>query len=902
MKVLFLFVATLSALPALAGGIGEEFRVKRKPVFEFRATPNVSRNGDEVTIRFTAKAFCDATVAIEDAEGRILRHLACGVLGPNAPNPFRKDSLEQKLAWDGKDDQGDYVDDLSRVAVRVSLGLQARFERHFMWAPHRRITAGVWWEPNLPAPFAAGPNGVYVCDGNLFDHVRLFDHEGRYKRTVYPFPSDKLGRLKGVPTKTFPQSGKTLPVKGGGYESTMLTSGTTAHGGYLTQLKGRGATAMAVGSGRIALAMLYMNRLGTDGSTGGLPITGPATTVFYKGPWFKRDTVPRSSALSPDGKTVYLAGFFGSAGVGANHRVRWIQGVGRIGFEDGEKLEVFAGTFAKGEIKGGTKPGEFRVPSSVAVDRKGRVYVADHFNNRVQVFDPSGKHLKSLPVAHPVDLSIDPRTGELYVFSWHLNSMEHGTSRVKPQLAHLGPFEKPDVLAKYSLPLDRLHGRSGSALGLTWRALVDPWAPAGPTVWLFDTPGSPPSVFRVDKKGRKLVKIADFDAMTTAAMPAEKHERLSGIGRLTRDWNWRMAVNPVTGDVFVLRKGPDMWDRPFVIRPDTGRIRSVSLPFEVDDMAFDIDGHAYLRRLGGGGGTDIVRYDVSHLGQWREIPFDYGESRRLKRGEKILSALPVPGGSLHHQGGIWVSAKGHIAVAYTDAKWRPKIFRGRGGNTMVSIWDRHGKPVHRDAVRGIGYVDGLFIDKDDNVYLASDGRRTGYFSGKTGTLAKLRPAGRILSRRGAIVPLKDLPDRPQETDAGWWQGAEWFYGGLGFTGKPSPGCHCPHYRPTHDYFARTFAPETQHYTVAVLDSAGNLILRIGRYGNVDEGVPLIDDGTVKGWKPRSIGGDEVGLFYPAYLATHSDRRLYIADPGNMRIVCVKLGYHTSHSVRLVERD
>ena len=41
-----------------------------------------------------------------------------------------------------------------------------------------------------------------------------------------------------------------------------------------------------------------------------------------------------------------------------------------------------------------------------------------------------------------------------------------------------------------------------------------------------------------------------------------------------------------------------------------------------------------------------------------------------------------------------------------------------------------------------------------------------------------------------------------------------------------------------DYFNRSFATEHLTYSVAVLDSAGNLILRVGRYGNVEDGKPL----------------------------------------------------------------
>ena len=73
------------ALLVLAGSLGElqaadidEFKVKRQEVFEFTEKPAIQRDGDRVIIRFTSKALCDATVAIEDASGRIVRHLASG--------------------------------------------------------------------------------------------------------------------------------------------------------------------------------------------------------------------------------------------------------------------------------------------------------------------------------------------------------------------------------------------------------------------------------------------------------------------------------------------------------------------------------------------------------------------------------------------------------------------------------------------------------------------------------------------------------------------------------------------------------------------------------------------------------------------------------------------------------
>ena len=41
----------------------------------------------------------------------------------------------------------------------------------------------------------------------------------------------------------------------------------------------------------------------------------------------------------------------------------------------------------------GTKPGEFNIPHSVGVDSRGRVYVSDRENNRIQIFDGSGRFL-----------------------------------------------------------------------------------------------------------------------------------------------------------------------------------------------------------------------------------------------------------------------------------------------------------------------------------------------------------------------------------------------------------------------------------------------------------------------------------------------------------------------------
>jgi DNA-binding beta-propeller fold protein YncE len=72
---------------------------------------------------------------------------------------------------------------------------------------------------------------------------------------------------------------------------------------------------------------------------------------------------------------------------------------GDIFIADGEGPNTRIVKFSKGGkfIKWwggkGTDPGQFNVPHSIAMDSKGRIYVADRSNNRIQIFDQTGKFL-----------------------------------------------------------------------------------------------------------------------------------------------------------------------------------------------------------------------------------------------------------------------------------------------------------------------------------------------------------------------------------------------------------------------------------------------------------------------------------------------------------------------------
>jgi hypothetical protein len=178
------------------------------------------------------------------------------------------------------------------------------------------------------------------------------------------------------------------------------------------------------------------------------------------------------------------------------------------------------------------------------------------------------------------------------------------------------------------------------------------------------------------------------------------------------------------------------------------------------------------------------------------------------------------------------------------------------------------------------------------------------------TLMKFKAGGGgkfVSSSKNVPIPISQEsgPRRPADVVKGfagpsWAEGAAWLYGGVGYGGfmssKGGGGCACWNARFALDLFARSFVTELNRFQVAVLDASGNLILRLGKYGNVDDGMPLVAAGGPAA--PRAIGGDEVALCHASYTATHSDRRLFISDYGNYRILSVKLGYHAEERTAL----
>jgi len=109
--------------------------------------------------------------------------------------------------------------------------------------------------------------------------------------------------------------------------------------------------------------------------------------------------------FSPDGKVLLKLGKAGVAGDGPDTFNRPSAVVvapnGDIFVADGHggnsnaRIVKFSkdGTFIKTWGKEGTAPGEIDEPHSIAMDSKGRLFVADRGNSRIQIFNQDGKFL-----------------------------------------------------------------------------------------------------------------------------------------------------------------------------------------------------------------------------------------------------------------------------------------------------------------------------------------------------------------------------------------------------------------------------------------------------------------------------------------------------------------------------
>jgi hypothetical protein len=96
-----------------------------RPAASFVQPPSLERQGQGWLIRFSIDRSDDVAVRVVDGQGKVVCRLGAGVLGAHSPEPFAP-GLEQTLAWDGLDAAGAPVGPGGRI--EVGLGLTPSFQ------------------------------------------------------------------------------------------------------------------------------------------------------------------------------------------------------------------------------------------------------------------------------------------------------------------------------------------------------------------------------------------------------------------------------------------------------------------------------------------------------------------------------------------------------------------------------------------------------------------------------------------------------------------------------------------------------------------------------------------------------------------------------------------------------
>jgi hypothetical protein len=427
---------------ALAETYEAPLDVRETAEASFTAKPEAVRVGDQVKVTFALSAATDVEVAVLDARGKVVRHLAAGLLGKNAPAPLQKGSLKQELIWDHKDDLSGPAGG-GPFKVRVRIGAKPRLEKY------------LGWEGNIPSSqtrvvgiASGGEGGLFVLTAEPTGRSEMvvLDGTGRYLRTIMPYRAN-TPRQRTESVGQLEIAGERLPIvfNGHGQNLLPLVSGMKKQNMVFTP-KGHLLLASAVGSGCNHGPPRHLLAMHPEGGA-------PEETGFV-GPLILR---PRGFmggggecwseafdhlALSPDGKWIYLTMYIDSW---AFEKLRH-HAVFRVRWTDKEVSEPFLGKKEPGD-----DDEHFNDPQGVATDSEGNVYVCDRGNGRVMVFSPEGTLVGKFPAEHPEQIAVHPRSGEIYVLSRKAGrTFEHPGTR----LLKFSPWkagEAPGELARLDM-------------------------------------------------------------------------------------------------------------------------------------------------------------------------------------------------------------------------------------------------------------------------------------------------------------------------------------------------------------------------------------------------------------------------------------------------------------------
>ena len=859
-------------------------RRKRAEVYEFEVKPAVKKQGSAYLITFTSKAACDATVTVVDEKGKTVRHIASGVLGANAPAPFSQGSLSQKLVWDGKDDRGRPVD-ASKCTVRVGLGLQPKLAGFLGWSESNVIGVQGIAVDGKGRLIVLGGRARHPS-GNFSPTILLFDGKGKYLRQLYPsnpmIPPERATMMR---LRKGPDGRPTIRLGRSHFQYTIcdpefLSEGTQSQSPAVTP---DGRFVFVSENARKKPRMMFF----VDVRDGATP---PGSKVSLGG----MDDGPMHMAVSPDGTWIYF-----SAPYNMNRR-RSAHAVYRTSVKKPGKRHLFAGKPGKA----GKDNQSLNTPFDLACDGQGNVYVADYKNNRVQVFDPKGAYLRTIPVAKPVVLTVNPKSGDVYVGG------DHGRgSGQTVRIERIGGSDKQErtVIAKAIRSPHRYPCMAGD------------FSSDIPVIWLAT---GQRAVHRYEDRSGKLVKTS---GNVCSGAP--------GWGGWTADsWHGEIVADP-RRDVLYVRDG--RWLRVVTkngrvvkrLGEEHRRRKHSDLPV-ISQIVNAPDGMLVMRLSNTG--SFLTRYnpDTEKFIGFPDLPkqdkFGYRKTKypgisipndASSRGWADQMGVAPNGDIYVPSGGVTGSDYAALRKAGLEYPHKTKKrFQTAHSANILKVFSKKGKLKCLSALPGMMHTQGIRIGRRGEVYAVMPCKPVG--SRKSGgTLIKFNsrfdsfPVGRIEGSwgspvKGKVTHLWHYYVAHKKTHI---ENVAWDYQGV--MPVRFSGCQCPHSLFSIDGFERVFLPAAHKCAVDILDANGNMILSVGTYGNRDcrgEDSPVIDPKTGELRPRRENDPDDlksplaewgITFMHPNY-TTVDNGALYVNDMGNARIVRAVLDYHAEESVRL----
>src|SRR5262245_17651133 len=124
------------------------------------------------------------------------------------------------------------------------------------------------------------------------------------------------------------------------------------------------------------------------------------------------------------------------------------------------------GKFVKEWGKLGSGPGEFRTPHALALDSRGRLFVADRGNHRIQIFDQDGKFLAEWKQFSRVSGIFITRDDVLYAIDSESSPERHPNWKTGVRIGSVKEDKVLQFIPPHALPAGAPHGAAGEGVAV----------------------------------------------------------------------------------------------------------------------------------------------------------------------------------------------------------------------------------------------------------------------------------------------------------------------------------------------------------------------------------------------------------------------------------------------------